>query len=427
MLILAHTLAACRQEHDQVQSVAFLPIKLIDGYGPFQPGFGLISNSGKDSPVWGKTYHVMKGIPTYWSQAQICQIWLNSHQFAYQNFLAGNISKVDYQGLQKGWTWTPDTTKLSKVPIKCYLYVVKGFNENTGKWAVLVDTNNNLDFSDETAVYPEKMNSKDPYSYTQALTVQYELYQKGQIYKRQLPMVLKTYGSELFYNFPQHASVLLKDGDKEYKLLVSSGFTRPDYEVTNLVNLTTSFLSNKVDPKEEIQIDDIIEINHVRYVNKGIDVFNNWLELEPVNSLHKPYSLQVGYPIRPFKAKAFNSEQVVDLSQYRGKYVYLDFWAPWCKACVEDMPALKKVYQETDRKRVDFVGIVKDSPKGLAKFLKKQPLDWTQIISDSANNLVEVYHISGLPTSVLIDPNGIVVGRDLRPNELEAVLRKNNR
>src|SRR5919202_4690406 len=152
MLILAHTLAACRQEHDQVQSVAFLPIKLIDGYGPFQPGFGLISNSGKDSPVWGKTYHVMKGIPTYWSQAQICHIWLTSHQFAYQNFLAGNISKVDYQGLQKGWTWTPDTTKLSKVPIKCYLYVVKGFNENTGKWAVLVDTNNNLDFSDETAV-----------------------------------------------------------------------------------------------------------------------------------------------------------------------------------------------------------------------------------------------------------------------------------
>lgn len=424
LLCLILTSTACHQETDQTETVRFLPIQPVEGYGPFHPGFSPIENSAKDSPVWAKTYSNVKGIPADWSKTQVCHIWLNSHQFVYQNVLAGNISQLNYQGLQKGWMWTPDTTKLSKTPIKCYLYVIKGFDETTQKWTVMVDTNNNLDFRDETEIYPERIDTKDPYTYKQAISIQYEVYQKGRVRQVKLPMVLKMYGSELLYNFPQYASVSLIKGNKEHKLLVSSGFTRPDFEITNLVDPSSTFIAKKIAPKDEIAMDDIIKIDGVSYKNKGVDVYNNWLELEPVSSFDKPYSLQVGYPFRPFSAKAFDNGQLIDLSQYRGQYVYVDFWAPWCKGCVADMPELKKLYQRVDKKQVVFIGVVQDSRERLIKFLAKQPLAWPQIISDSTNNLIETYHIQGLPTSILIDPKGIIIGRNLRPNELGLALKK---
>ena len=396
----------------------------MPGYGPFHPGFSPINDGDRESPKWAETYLPVKGVPTHWQQTQICRIWLNTHQFVYQNMLAGKISSTDYVGLQKGWHWVPDTTKLSKRPIKCYLYIVKGFDPKTGKYPVMVDTNNNLNFGDEKLIYPPDINPKDPYQYDRPLRIHYEVYQKGSVHQLELPMVLKHYGGELFYNFPQHAMVSFEKSSKQHRLLVSSGFTSPDFEVTSLVDPSGSFLTKKVAPKDEIQRGDVIEINQVRYRNKGVDVFNNWLELEPVHSLEKSTLLQVGYPIQPFKAQAFGTSEVIDLTKCRGRYVYLDFWATWCKGCVAAMPALMKIYQQTNRKRVEFIGIAQDSPERLTKFLARKPLAWPQIIADSTNNLTKTYHVVGLPTSVLIDPNGIVIGRNLLPDELQAALKK---
>ncbi len=424
LLGLVYTLMACHQRADQTQTVRFLPIQLIEGYGPFHPGFSPIDNASKDSPLWAKTYSEAKGVPIHWSNPQVCHIWLNTHQFIYQQVLAGHISQLDYQGLQKGWNWSPDTTKLSKAPIKCYLYILKGFDELTQKWSVKVDANNNLDFADDATIYPERMDINNPYRYKQAISIQYEVYQQGRVRQMKMPMVLKMYGSQLLYNFPQYATASLKQGDKDHSLLVSSGFTRPDFEVTNLIDPATTLTAQKVAPKDEVELNDIIKINGVSYKNKGVDVFNNWLELEPVSPLEKSYSLQVGYPFRPFRAKAFASDQLINLDHYRGQYVYIDFWAPWCKGCVADMPALKKLYQKVDKNKVVFIGVVKDSPDRLAKFLAKQPLAWPQIISDSTNNLIETYHIGGLPTSILLDPKGIIIGRNLRPHELGLALNK---
>jgi hypothetical protein len=265
----------------QTETVKFLPIQLIEGYGPFNPGFSSIDNSSKESALWAKTYSDVKGIPAHWSKTQVCHIWLNTHQFVYQNVLAGNISQLDYKELQKGWNWLPDTTKLSETPIKCYIYVIKGFDETTQKWSVMVDANNNLDFGDETTIYPESI-TKDSHNYKQATSIQYEVYQRGQVRKAKIPIVFKMAESELLYNFPQYASVTLKKGNKEYNLSVSSGFTRPDFETTGLVNPSTPFSAKKVVPRDLIKINDIIEIDHVSYrgsLAKRADLYGKQLSL----------------------------------------------------------------------------------------------------------------------------------------------------
>ncbi|NEU69984.1 hypothetical protein GK091_24095 [Spirosoma agri] len=93
---LVFTLMACHHRADQTETVRFLPIQLIEGYGPFHPGFSPIDNASKDSPLWAKTYSKVKGIPAHWSNTQVCHIWLNTRQFIYQQVLAGHISQLDY-------------------------------------------------------------------------------------------------------------------------------------------------------------------------------------------------------------------------------------------------------------------------------------------------------------------------------------------
>ena len=210
-----------------------------------------------------------------------------------------------------------------------------------------MDTDNNLDFSDETSLYPDVINPKDPYQYDKPLRIQYEVYQKGEVHEVELPMVLKMYGSELLYNFPQHAITSFKRGDREYQLVLASDFTRPDFELTSLIDPSTLFFSKKVEPNDLIEINDVVEIGGSKYKNKGVDVFNNWLELEPINGKRQLYTLQVGNSFTPFKRQQSIAGHTVDLAECRGKFVYIDFWATWCKGCVEDMPALVNIYQRS--------------------------------------------------------------------------------
>lgn len=412
---------ACTQQ-DQTETTAYLPIQLKEGYGPFHPGFSFVRNSTKDSPVWRKTYLSVKGIPKSWSRTSVSYIILDNNQFVYQNFIEGNISLTDYQGLKKGWHLSPDTNRVSKKSIRCYIYVIRGFDEKIGKWAVKVDTNNNLDFSDEATINPKTIDPKDPYQYDKPLRIQYETYQKGVVRTAELPMVVKMYGSELLYNFPQHATTSFKKGNKEYQLILSSGFTTPDFEKTRLVDPSTLFFSGKVEDKDLIELDDIVAIGGAKYRNKGVDVFNNWLELEPADGKTQPYTLQVGNSFQPFAGRDFLTGRTVDLSKYRGKYVYVDFWGTGCKGCMEDMPALVNIYKALDTNKVAFIGITSDSPKRLKTFMIKSPLPWSQIVSDETNQLFERYHVTSLPASVLINPNGTIIARNMRPDELEAAL-----
>ena len=419
MLLLFCTVAACRQDQRELATVAHLPITLKEGYGPFYQAHGVLSKENPDSPLWGKIGVPVRGTPKHWTNSAKTMVWLDAHQLVYQNVRTGKISPENYTFLQKEWKWTPDTTKLVARPIKCYVYVITGFDERRTKWAAMVDTNNNLDFSDETAFYPEGIK---PGALSDQLvdvhSVRYEVYRKGKIVEANVPMVVKMIGSEFVYNIPQYAVATFRRNDKNYELLISSKFLRTDFATSDIALSSSVSGTGKIDPSEITEIEGYIELGGVKYKNKGVDVFNNWLELEPVDGKVQAYSLQVGHPLYPFSANEFTSGKPISLTQYKGKYVYVDFWETGCKPCVQEMPALKQLYQRVDKNRFDIVGIVNDPPERLSRFLVKYKLTWPQILSDSTNKLIETYHITGYPTSVLVDPTGNVIAKDLRADGL---------
>jgi peroxiredoxin len=119
------------------------------------------------------------------------------------------------------------------------------------------------------------------------------------------------------------------------------------------------------------------------------------------------------------------SGKVITLSSYKGKYVLVDFWASWCGPCRAENPNVVETYQKFKNKNFTVLGVSLDKSKApWIKAIKDDGLMWTQV-SDLKywNNEVALkYHIASIPQNFLIDPNGKIVGRNLRGPELQAKL-----
>lgn len=117
----------------------------------------------------------------------------------------------------------------------------------------------------------------------------------------------------------------------------------------------------------------------------------------------------------------------VSLSDFRGKYVLLDFWASWCGPCRAENPNLVKAFNQYKEKNFTVLGISLDKSDDKEKWLKaiyKDGLTWTQV-SDLQfwdNAVARQYRIHSIPQNFLIDPSGKIVAKNIRGEELQKKL-----
>ncbi|WP_210418784.1 TlpA disulfide reductase family protein [Aliikangiella coralliicola] len=103
------------------------------------------------------------------------------------------------------------------------------------------------------------------------------------------------------------------------------------------------------------------------------------------------------------------AQDVVDISQYKGKVVYLDFWASWCIPCRKSFPWMNEIRQKYSPDELAIVAVNLDKERKLAEeFLKKYPAEF-EIVFDPAGSSAKKYQILGLPSSLLIDRNGKII------------------
>ncbi|MEO1596465.1 MAG: TlpA disulfide reductase family protein [Pseudomonadota bacterium] len=94
---------------------------------------------------------------------------------------------------------------------------------------------------------------------------------------------------------------------------------------------------------------------------------------------------------------------------YRGKLVYVDVWASWCGPCRQAMPRLNEIRNEFGPRGFEVVAVnVDDKLEDALRFLSKYPVDYP-VLLDPKGKLPTAFEIEGMPTSYLIDPNGVVL------------------
>ncbi len=112
------------------------------------------------------------------------------------------------------------------------------------------------------------------------------------------------------------------------------------------------------------------------------------------------------------------SGEVVHLSDYRGRVVFLNIWASWCNPCRTEMPSMEKLYQTLKGEDFEILAVSIDASgaKAVAPFAKEFKLTFP-ILLDVKGSVADLYGTTGVPETFIIDKNGIIVHKAIGPRE----------
>ena len=107
----------------------------------------------------------------------------------------------------------------------------------------------------------------------------------------------------------------------------------------------------------------------------------------------------------------------VSLSDFRGKIVFLNFWATWCPPCIIEMPSMEKLHRRFKDKSFVMVAINSQESDALVKsFFEKNKLSFTALL-DSSGEVGSGFGVNALPTTFVLDKQGRIIGSALGPRD----------
>ena len=120
-------------------------------------------------------------------------------------------------------------------------------------------------------------------------------------------------------------------------------------------------------------------------------------------------SLKKGSPI-PHIAYNDPEGNKIDINNFKGKYVLVDFWASWCGPCRKSIPEIKALYSKYKDKGFEVLSISVDTDVAAwKKAMHEEAMPWSQVLSPDKNKTMADFMISGIPTLYLVDREGKIV------------------
>lgn len=137
----------------------------------------------------------------------------------------------------------------------------------------------------------------------------------------------------------------------------------------------------------------------------------------------------IGKPIIDFSLKD-TAGRTVSLSDFKGKYVFLDFWASWCVPCRKENPNVKVQYEKYKDKGFTVLSVSMDKAEARKAWLEAIEKDqigmWTHVVDEAGFGGLagKSYYVTSIPTNFLIGPDGKFLGRNLYGDNLGKALEK---
>ena len=164
--------------------------------------------------------------------------------------------------------------------------------------------------------------------------------------------------------------------------------------------------------KSYMQLDEVKQ----RYEALSDDIRSSYIGQSIKAEIEKSMNGVPGSVAAPFMKKDLNGDQI-SLEEFKGQYVLLDFWASWCKPCRAGNPHLISLYEKYHEKGIEFIGIASDDNNEAAwhKAIKEDEIAiWRHVLNGDkrkGESIGDNYAVHTLPTKILIDPNGKIIGR----------------
>ena len=181
--------------------------------------------------------------------------------------------------------------------------------------------------------------------------------------------------------------------------------------------ISSAFIARSILPDQP----DLPTLETIYNALKNVDNFYARRVLQVLNAKRQS---RVGMQAPSFTFTDVNNKTFSNNS-FKGKYMFLDFWASWCEPCREENPKLVKLYQEYADRRIQFVGISIDmDKKNWKNAIRKDKLTGIQAcdLKGSQSEIFNDFGLYDIPANFLIDKDGKIIARNISVEELEKIL-----
>ena len=141
-------------------------------------------------------------------------------------------------------------------------------------------------------------------------------------------------------------------------------------------------------------------------------VFSSILQASDEVPLNNIVLKETPKPISSIIFEDFSGKQV-NLKDYHGKLIILNFWATWCSPCKKEMPSLDSLYQDNSFNNLEIFAVNMEQPNQIKtkRFFNELNIKKLQIFFDKNLNFVKEFKLRGVPTTILINKKGEEFGR----------------
>ncbi|MFD2572959.1 TlpA family protein disulfide reductase [Spirosoma soli] len=372
---------------------------------------------------------------------------IDKFQFWYSSYKSGKRDSKKF--LSEINAYDIDTNTLSKKSIRSSVPIFSGLTGS--KKIVIVDANNNNDFSDDLSyefdtLTTEKRYKGDTLELAPLIRVKYESFVSNKVTDKYTYIRLKPY--DIAYSYPTeiqrqltvytvpfvHREGIFNAGGVDFQVsLINSSKTHID-------NYTRFYIKIKQAGQEYDYTQEAPLTNGETSVVNGhiFKILSCNKDGSILKLLYEGYSknMEGGFvansiPLLTGKTLTGYNLHINKIAK-SGSYVLLDFWGSWCGPCIHSIPLLKRLFTQLDTTKVQLIGVDYEynleGQRKARELLNSHKIDWPQIAelstNLSTNSISKSLSVKNYPTFLLINPEGKIVIREIGEDRLLMVIDK---